>query len=230
CWDDKYGPLSALMMDGKAEVVPSLLLRLAEAGIRLRTFETVTAECPREAQTLLTLAHPVVRLLEPMMKESDNVLAECLFYQLAFQSGKKGAGRKQATTYVDRILERLNVPARSWQVADGSGLSLYNYLTPETLVSLLNYAYQQPNIYNTLSMVLPIAGVDGTLKKRLLDSPAMGNVRAKTGSVTGISSLSGYATGGNGHVLSFCIINQGVERTAEGRAFQDKVCTALCTR
>ncbi|MCF0159378.1 MAG: D-alanyl-D-alanine carboxypeptidase/D-alanyl-D-alanine-endopeptidase [Bacteroidaceae bacterium] len=190
----------------------------------------LTSECPAGARTLLTIAHPLTRLLEPMMKESDNIMAECLFYQLAFQSGKKGAGRKQATPYMDKVFERANVAANSYRVADGCGLSLYNYVTAEALVALLNYAYRQPKIYNTLSSTLPIAGIDGTLKKRLLDSPAMGNIRAKTGSMTGISSLGGYAAGGNGHVLSFCIINQGVVRAAEGRVFQDKVCTALCTR
>jgi D-alanyl-D-alanine carboxypeptidase/D-alanyl-D-alanine-endopeptidase (penicillin-binding protein 4) len=58
--------------------------------------------------------------------------------------------------------------------------------------------------------------------------PAKGNVRAKTGTLTGISSLAGYCTAANGHELAFCIINQGVLRNAQGRTFQDKVCTALC--
>ena len=59
-------------------------------------------------------------------------------------------------------------------------------------------------------------------------SPAQGNVRAKTGTLTGISSLSGYCTAANGHQLCFAIINQGVMRNATGKAFQDRVCNALC--
>lgn len=56
---------------------------------------------------------------------------------------------------------------------------------------MLRYAYQNDNIYNHLNQALPIAGVDGTLKKRMKGSLASGNVRAKTGTVTGISSLAG---------------------------------------
>ena len=57
---------------------------------------------------------------------------------------------------------------------------------------------------------------------------AEGNVRAKTGTVTGISSLAGYLTTASGHVLAFAIINQGINSSAMGRAFQDKVCQELC--
>ena len=105
---------------------------------------------------------------------------------------------------------------------------MYNYLTPQLLVALLNYAYQTPSVYNHLTASLPIAGVDGTLEKRMKDSPAQGNVRAKTGTVEAISSLSGYLKAVNGHDLSFCILNQGLVTTSQGRDFQDKVCILLC--
>ena len=57
---------------------------------------------------------------------------------------------------------------------------------------------------------------------------ARGNVHAKTGTVTGVSSLAGYCTAANGHVLCFSIINMGIRHTSSGRRFQDKVCEALC--
>jgi len=57
---------------------------------------------------------------------------------------------------------------------------------------------------------------------------AEGNVRAKTGTVTGISSLAGYCLAANGHQLAFCIINQGILHQKDGRDFQDKVCEVLC--
>jgi D-alanyl-D-alanine carboxypeptidase/D-alanyl-D-alanine-endopeptidase (penicillin-binding protein 4) len=73
-----------------------------------------------------------------------------------------------------------------------------------------------------------MAGLDGTLKNRMYPGDAAGRVFAKTGTLTGISSLAGYCTAANGHELAFCIINQGVLRTADGRAFQDRVCLTLC--
>ena len=129
---------------------------------------------------------------------------------------------------VTKLLESIGQGSASCQVADGSGLSMYNYLTPQLLVALLNYAYQTPSVYNHLTASLPIAGVDGTLEKRMKDSPAQGNVRAKTGTVEAISSLSGYLKAVNGHDLSFCILNQGLVTTSQGRDFQDKVCILLC--
>ena len=92
----------------------------------------------------------------------------------------------------------------------------------------LRHAYQNGPIFDHLYPTLPIAGVDGTLKDRMKKTSAQGNVRAKTGTVTGISSLAGYCTAANGHQLCFAIINQGIMRAAAGKAFQDRVCKVLC--
>ena len=101
-------------------------------------------------------------------------------------------------------------------------------MSPELLVRFLNYAFSKPEIYSHLYPALPIAGVDGTLSKRMQDTPAYGNVHAQTGTLDGISSLAGYLMARNGHVLSFCIINQGVSTGRLGRDFQNEVCKALC--
>ena len=70
--------------------------------------------------------------------------------------------------------------------------------------------------------------MDGTLKKRMKGSFTLGNVKAKTGSVTGVYSLAGYCTAANGHDLCFAIINQGVMHGRNARDFQDSVCQVLC--
>ena len=88
------------------------------------------------------------------------------------------------------------------------------------MLSILLYLHLYPS--------LPIAGRDGSLRNRMRTGMAAGNVHAKTGTVTGISSLAGYCTAGNGHVLCFSIINQGVTRARIGRNFQDRVCQVLC--
>ena len=92
---------------------------------------------------------------------------------------------------------------------------------------LLRYAYRNNSIFRHLLPALPIAGIDGTLKKRMIGTTAQGLIKAKTGTVTGVSALAGYCPAPNGHLLAFCIINQGVMRSADGRAFQDRVCVAL---
>jgi D-alanyl-D-alanine carboxypeptidase/D-alanyl-D-alanine-endopeptidase (penicillin-binding protein 4) len=126
------------------------------------------------------------------------------------------------------LLDYIGLDADRYKLADGSGLSLYNYLSAEAMVMLLRHAEREPTVFERLLQSLPIAGIDGTLKKRMAGTPAQGNVRAKTGTVTGVSALAGYCTAPNGHRLAFSIINQGIRRSSEGRDFQDRVCVALC--
>ena len=117
---------------------------------------------------------------------------------------------------------------KRYNIADGSGLSLYNYVSPMLEVMFLRYAYRNENIYPHLLHALPIAGFDGTLKSRMKRTDAFENVRAKTGTVTCVSSLAGYCTAQNGHRLCFSIINQGVIHSSNARHFQDRVCNAMC--
>ncbi|MBP5619980.1 MAG: D-alanyl-D-alanine carboxypeptidase/D-alanyl-D-alanine-endopeptidase [Bacteroidaceae bacterium] len=227
CWDDDYGPLTALSVDGKdqfSSVWPGLL---RAAGIMCNG-TCVDKQRPTSAVSLRAIQHSMDDVLIPMMKESDNIYAESMFYQLAFLSGQKGAGRKQAISYIEKLISSLGLNPEPYQIADGSGLSLYNYVSPLMLSTLLIYAYRTEAIRNHLYPSLPIAGVDGTLSKRMLDTPAFQRIHAKTGTVNGISSLCGYAEAGNGHLLVFSIINQGVVRSAQGKDFQDQVCILLC--
>ena len=229
CWDDDYGPLSALLVDGRASFPEHWVEALLMAGIRLRTIIDGSLQKGVESKSVYAITHPIDQLLEPMMKKSDNIMAECLFYQTAAASGQKQAGQKQVARRTDELTRRLGLNPDNYVVADGSGLSLYNYTSAEHLVAMLRHAWQTPDIRQHLLPSLPIAGVDGTLKKRMTGTPAEGNVRAKTGTVTGVISLAGYLTTPARHTLAFAIINQGVPSANMARAFQDKVCQAMCS-
>lgn len=227
CWDDDYGALTALSVDGKdqfSNIWPGLL---RAAGI-MCSGTCVDKQRPASATRLRSIQHTMDDVLVPMMKNSDNIYAESMFYQLAFLSGEKGAGRKQAVSYIQKLISSLGLNTEPYQIADGSGISLYNYLSPLMLSTLLIYAYKTEAIRNHLYFALPIAGVDGTLSKRMLDTPAFQRIHAKTGTVDGVSTLSGYAEAGNGHLLVFSIFNQGVIKSSQGKEFQDQVCTLLC--
>ena len=162
------------------------------------------------------------------MKMSDNFYAESMFYQTAASLGHRPAKAIDARNVTKKLINRLGLDANAYRIADGSGLSLYNYVTAELLVRLLRHAWRTPSISKALIASLPVAGVDGTLKSRMLKTPAQGNVRAKTGTLTGISSLAGYCMAPNGHELAFAIINQGILDKTTGKAFQDRVCRVLC--
>ena len=228
CWDDDNPTLSPLLCEGKADFVTQLLRELRSAGIGTGSVTTSSGSLPSDAKLLCTRSHSIDEVLQQMMKESDNLFAEATYYQVAASTGSRPASAKDARKVEAQLLEKIGLQSESYRLADGSGLSLYNYLSAEAQVTLLRYVWQQPQLYNHLLPSLPVAGIDGTLKKRMIDTAAQGNVQAKTGTVTGVSALAGYLTAPNGHRLCFSIINQGIKRAAEGRDFQDRVCQALC--
>lgn len=227
CWDDDNPVLSPLLISRRDVFVKRFVDRLRDEGVVVEA-DTVAGRQPGGAYEVGTRTHTIDQVLMPMMKESDNLCAEALFSQLGASTGAHPATARDARTVVRRLVEKVGLRPSDYRIADGSGLSLYNYVTAELEVMLLRYAYQNTNIYMHLLPSLPVAGEDGTLRRRMRGTFTSGNVKAKTGSVTAISSLAGYCTAANGHVLCFAIINQGIRRGSEGRAFQDKVCEALC--
>lgn len=228
CWDDDFKSYAALMYGGRDTFMSNFQRALRDAGITVDGVQR-RARVPEEAEEVVRRTHTIDQILMRMMKESDNQYAESLFAQIAARSGKAYAGHKEGEAQVKRFIERLHLTPSHYLIADGSGLSLYNYATPQLLVAMLRYAYQHGDVYEHLLPSLPIAGRDGTLRKRMRGTPAEGNVCAKTGSVTGVSTLAGYCTAPNGHRLAFAFMNQGLRYAATGRAMQDRLCIALTT-
>ena len=229
CWDDDNPMLIPLTIGRKDIFLPTMLRELERQGVDVRDAKLVdNGTMPGGARHLSTYRHSIDTILNHMLKESDNFYAESMFYQTAASTGRRPAKATDVRTLTKQLIKRLGLGGNPYKIADGSGLSLYNYVSAELLVRLLRYAYSKPDIFDHLLPALPIAGVDGTLKKRMTDGAARGNVMAKTGTLTGISSLAGYLTTASGRQLCFAIINQGVMRNKDGRDFQDRVCNALC--
>ena len=226
CWDDDEVPLTPLLYKNKDRFAEGFRAALHEAGISCNG-SVQEGRIPSSAQKLCTRSHHIDQVLLPMMKQSNNSMAESLFYQMASHRTSQPASRKQGVQCVNELISRLGLTPSHYQIADGSGLSLYNYLTPELLGNMLRFAYRNEAIYRHLLPSLPIAGEDGTLRKRMRGTRAQGNVKAKTGTVEGVSTLSGYCTTAAGHVLCFSIMNQGIRHTSTGRNFQDRVCRTL---
>jgi len=227
CWDDDNPQLTPLLVSRQDEFAERFKDELEKCGVFVDA--PITAgRLPKDVLLICSRSHSLQEVLEPMMKESDNLYAESMFFQIAAASGQRPAQAVHARQAIKKLLSKAGVRGIPYRIADGSGLSLYNYVTPELMVCLLRYAYLKRDIMASLYPALPVAGVDGTLKKRMTDGAARGNVHAKTGTLSGISSLAGYCRAANQHLIAFCIINQGVMKNAEGRNFQDKICEALC--
>ncbi len=221
CWDDDNPRLLPLTIGRKNVFVTTLAEELARNGVNLEGVRLMEGRVPNGARLLCILRHNIGTVMERMLKMSDNFYAESMFYQMGYKQG-------DVRDVTKKLIARQGLGHVAYKIADGSGLSLYNYVSVELLCRLLRYAWRTPSIYRALIQTLPIAGVDGTLKDRMKGTAAQNNVRAKTGTLTGISSLAGYCTAANGHQLCFAIINQGIMRAAAGKAFQDRVCKVLC--
>lgn len=226
CWDDDNPTLSALLVDRKDNFAERLVQLLRQKGITV-TGGVDSGHTPQGVTIVTEHLTPIDTVLMRMMKNSDNLYAEAVFYQVAAGEGKPATAKK-GTAAVKRLIARLGLSSDMYAVADGSGLSLYNYVSPELMIRLLRHAYDTRRIFDHLYPVLPIAGVDGTLKNRMQGTRAEGNVHAKTGTVTSVSALAGYCTAANGHKICFSIVNQGILKASDGREFQNMVCELLC--
>lgn len=225
CWDDDNPVLSPLVYARKDNMIDMFVDELTVAGI---TFigQKQDRVSPSSSKLICSRSHYIDQILMKMMKDSDNLYAESMFYQLAYAHSRP-ATTAGARSEIQSLIKKMKLSPSSYKIADGSGLSLYNYVSAELLVAFLRYAYMQKNIYDHLYPSLPIAGVDGTLAKRMNNTSAVRNVRAKTGTLTGISSLAGYAKASNGNDIAFAIINQGVMSNSQAKAFQDSICIAI---
>lgn len=228
CWDDDNPLLKPLMVGRKDIFVDTFIEEMMNDSIVVEQVQQSEGRCPADATPVATRSHTIDQVLVRMMKQSDNYYAEAMFYQIAASTGRRPAKASDARGVVKRLISTLGLGSQPYKIADGSGLSLYNYVSAELETMLLRYAWLHSNIYDHLYPALPIAGMDGTLEKRMNNTVAENNVRAKTGTLTGISSLAGYCEAENGHRLCFSIINQGVMRNADGKAFQDRICQVLC--
>ncbi len=159
---------------------------------------------------------PLIEIVRVLNKVSQNLHAEILLRTVAKE--KTGIGSLSAGLQIEqKFLTSIGIPVGDVLVDDGSGLSRENLVTPRAVVALLEYVEQQPWGSAFLS-TLPVAGLDGTLQHRMIDTPAQGRIQAKTGSVARTQAMSGFATTVNGEHLIFSMFdnhNGGPGRVAE---------------
>lgn len=184
---------------------------LAEAGV-LVTGPTQVRATPAEGRTRVARDRSMrlAQLLVPFMKLSNNMHAEHLTKTMGRQMS--GSGTWKAGLAVTRdYLRRLDVPAEDVRLSDGSGLTRNNLITGRAMARLLYKARREP-WFGTFYASLPVAGnrermVGGTLRNRMNGTRAADNARAKTGTLTGVTALSGYVTGRNGRRYVFVMLS-----------------------
>jgi D-alanyl-D-alanine carboxypeptidase/D-alanyl-D-alanine-endopeptidase (penicillin-binding protein 4) len=162
-------------------------------------------------------------------KNSDNLSAEMLLRALGLKYSGKPASAEKGIKLIDSLITIIGLDPKLYKIADGSGLSFYNLISAELLTGLLKYFYTNGNeSFTKLFNSLPVAGIDGTLKDRFKKSPLFQKVNAKTGTISGVSNLSGYLTNRSNHLVAFTIMIQNFTGSSKiAREVQDKICEII---
>ena len=188
-----------------------------------------TSRDPLPTGTRVLAAHDspsMAEMIRVVNKESQNLHAETLLRLVGLQVKGEGSVVKGREA-VAEIAKRLGVPGEGWGLTDGSGLARTDLLTPHGLVALLAVMDRHPHAA-AFRDSHPIAGVDGTLEKRMKGTPAEGRVTAKTGSLSQANALAGYVTTVRGERLAFAIVVNGHEgKGREAVAAIDAIAAAL---
>jgi D-alanyl-D-alanine carboxypeptidase/D-alanyl-D-alanine-endopeptidase (penicillin-binding protein 4) len=166
------------------------------------TIDGAMMDSTARRDSLLSMRSPPLRDVLPFFeKPSQNQIGELLLKTLALE--KTGVGTADSGTKVlSRQVVAWGAEADGFAIRDGSGLSRHDYVTPRTLVHVLDAISRHPD-FKVFYDALPIAGVDGTIGSRMKGTAAAGNVHAKTGTLDKARSLSGYVTTADGRMLLF---------------------------
>jgi D-alanyl-D-alanine carboxypeptidase/D-alanyl-D-alanine-endopeptidase (penicillin-binding protein 4) len=156
---------------------------------------------------------PLSTLAIRLMKASQNLYAETFLKTLA--AGPAVATTAAGRTIAQTALQAWGVGADGLIMRDGSGLTRYDYVTPDALVTILTHIDRQASLNGPFEASLPIAARDGSLANRMKGTAAEGNARAKTGSMSNVRGLSGFVTTADGEPLVFAILANNFETTAD---------------
>lgn len=201
--------------------------KLIEYGIEVEG-NTESGQTPNSAIPIVESSVELRELMAEINKESNNFYAECLFKTLgAVYSGQQGNSFFSTQAILNYIDEE-GIYSNGTKIVDGSGISRFDQVTAGALVGLLEKIYfnilQFEDFYNSLS----IAGVDGTLEKRMRGTAAENNFRGKTGTLNGVSSISGYVTNANGDDIIVCMMFEFTKGGARKyRNIQDNIIESI---
>ncbi|MGM0752711.1 MAG: D-alanyl-D-alanine carboxypeptidase/D-alanyl-D-alanine endopeptidase [Bacillota bacterium] len=203
---------------------------LVQSGVHVKQHQGDYGETPADAEVLFTKeSMPLSDLLVPFMKLSNNTIAETLVKEMGRVVHHDGSWEKGLEVLEDYVSIR-GLNTDTMRIRDGSGISHVTNIPANELSKLL-YSVQQEEWYPIYLNALPVAGASnrlegGTLRNRMKGTLAEGNVKAKTGTITGATSLSGYVTTKDGKDLVFSIILNNF-MASNLRDIEDKIAVAL---
>ena len=215
--------------DPRAYLAHCFIGELRHAGIAVPD-SVVFAAAPENGLVELASVYsaPMDVLVRRFLKQSHNLTGEALLKHLGVTHRGEGSWPAGLSAIREIVQEYAGIDSMSYRLADGSGLSRYTELSPRQITRLLRAAVDDFTISPEMLAALPIAGVDGTLSRRLPYGPESGLVRGKTGGMTGVTGISGVMETYSGERLVFSIIMNGFPgSTLSGRRMQDALIQRL---
>ena len=203
----------------------------AEAPVQVGRLRLADGNLPLDVEIVAEHRTPLADVMARVGKNSQNLFAEALFKRLGYESCRRTAGRPPVGSWetgTEALLDfaaRAGISATAADIHDGSGLSRDNRLSAAQAVDLLAYMHRHA-ARELFAQSLAVAGKDGSLEKRMKD--VRGVVRAKTGYIGGVRSLSGYVESNSGRTFAFSILFNGIKGgTAPFNKIHDEVCRLL---
>lgn len=194
---------------------------LAQRGVSL-TGKVVAGVLPSEGKLVAeSESKPIELIVADMNKFSNNYVAEMLIKNIGTLKKKENVSLEDGIVVLHEHLRKLGISADQCDLQSPSGLSRDNKLTSFAMWKVLQHLRNDPRVQPEFLTSLPIAGVDGTLKKRMKNTQAERVVRAKTGFLTGVVSLAGYAGLADGNAVTFSFIYNGKADEGKVRSFFD---------
>jgi D-alanyl-D-alanine carboxypeptidase/D-alanyl-D-alanine-endopeptidase (penicillin-binding protein 4) len=189
---------------------------------------TDTLKTPSAANLISTVTHPLTGIIKNTNKESDNLNAEMILRVMAYEKYKRKVSAADGIKMLDSLIQITGIKKGSYRIVDGSGVSFYNLISAEMIIEILKFERSKPEQYKLFLISLPVAGVDGTLKVRLKDFAHLQNINAKTGSLSGTSTIAGYINTVHGHTMAFVLLIQNFTGSPKRiRDLQDEICRAV---
>ena len=235
--DQRYWPyVSALNLDKNyggydpAYTAGDLLASdLVSLGITLGGIVTGGTTPVQSVKQLTEVSHSIEDVLAYMNKTSNNHSAITVFKTVgAKKYGPPGTFDKGSRAAIE-FLTSIGSNREEFEILEGSGLTRYNYMTADMMIRMLKYIYDDEDMFEIFYNTLAIAGIDGTIKSRMIGTEAEKNVHAKTGTINSVSALSGYAVSRDMELLIFYISMNGFGGNASYyRGLQDDFCEAIC--
>lgn len=205
--------------------------QLAEANIALEG-DVVLGKAPEGSLLIASeTSKPISQLMADTLKPSDNLYADSLFLHAAEKLKGSPVNWDEAQSVVKAFIQQqTGIELTNAVLTDGSGLSRHDLLTPNQTASLLRFLHDKFPLSYEYIAALPVSGRDGTLQRRFKKPAQQDLVRAKTGTMRGIVSLSGYLYTANAHTLAFAIYINNVpgtkpEISGKYRYLVDALCT-----